>query len=261
MGCLLLTSQCFATTLPCAAAEDRDQVVSCLRAARIERLDALLLDLINDPSNLGPYATVQGYMQERPAYAAEAVLSYKRLKTGIDADGTSLNSAQLSDEHATTAKDPPPMASTAQMDVQSHLPLPSLRRRQLLQLSGSFSDFEVSNGQLTGFTRRDTRITSPDNSVQAVSNDYSGFSTPISKDLQDRLEQIAPSLVQASSSFQGDDEPATPTAAAAAAEGAMASNGRTAGGAQAPVVAMGGGQQQVQPSLRIVGGVEAPTDR
>jgi hypothetical protein len=133
-----------------------------------------------------------------------------------------------------------------------------------MQLSGSFSDFQVSKGQLTGFTRLDTRITTPDNSIQAVSNDYSGFSTPISKDLQDRLEQIAPSLVQASSAFLGGDEPAAASTAAAAAnaEGGVSGNDRAAsGGATAPVAAMGGEQQMVQPSLRIVGGVEAPTDR
>jgi hypothetical protein len=249
--CLLLSQQCSASTLPCTALQHRDQLLSCLNDAQNERLDALLFDLISDPSNLGPYATVQGYLQERPSYAAEAVLTYSRLQTSINPPEAALDSFQLAVNQATTADTPP--AST--------LPEHSHKHRHLLELSGTFSDLEVSDGQLNGFTRRDTRITAPDSSFQAVSKDFSSFSTPLTRELQDKLAHLVPSLADASSTFLGSDQPPPPPAAAAA--GGVSSNDRAAAAAAAApaVTAMGGGQQQVQPSLRIVGGVEAPTDR
>jgi hypothetical protein len=122
--------------------------------------------------------------------------------------------------------------------------------RQLHQLAASFTDIEETDGQLRRTTVSNIRVNPPDGSFQLVSNSYS--STPlITPEAADNLASVAPRLVATSNALLGGPgiQPAGPVRSPALVTAAA---GPTRG--QQPL-------QPLQPSLRIVGGVAAPTDR
>lgn len=120
--------------------------------------------------------------------------------------------------------------------------------RQLRQLAASFTDYEATGGQLRRTTVSNIRVNDPDGGYQMVSNSYT--SNPlITPEAAHNMASVAPRLVATSNALLGSPgvQPAAtvlPTALVTAAAGNRD---------QQPV--------PLQPSLRIIGGVAAPTDR
>lgn len=144
-----------------------------------------------------------------------------------------------------------PVADAAELQLWSSVRSTSAYSRHLLQLSGALEDTQLAGGELTTTTLRTSRYTAPDGSLYATGEDFSKTSVPLDEALAQRLAAFAPTLLEASNTFLS--AVSDPTQQPAAPE----------------ATAMSGAQQQtqqqqmerMQPTLRIIGGVQAPTDR
>jgi hypothetical protein len=126
----------------------------------------------------------------------------------------------------------------------------------------------VEGNQLTRTTARKSSVKDPEGTFQFTSDDFSSSSQSLDnfdEESAKALEAFNPGLAAAAKAFLGES---TAPAAAIPSPSTSSSNSSTANGDQqrmaAPLVLpMAGGAQgqSPQPMLRIVGGVEAPTDR
>lgn len=126
--------------------------------------------------------------------------------------------------------------------------------RQLRQLAASVTDYEATPGrQLRRTTVSNIRINDPDGSYQMVSNIYSTSTPLITPEAANNVASVAPRLVATSNALLGslDVQPAGPPVLPTAAALVTAAAGNR--DSQQPL--------PLQPSLRIIGGVAAPTDR
>lgn len=259
-GLLLLCQLSLASSHHCSPAASRESVWSCIHGSRINRLEPLLLSLIHDPSNLAG-STVQGYVQHRLRSSAEDLLLYASLHTDSQTD--TFVDYRLDEEQLY-------VSDTAASAKQPKLPQPS-RLRQLLQLASTFTDIARHGNQLTRTSISKARVSDPEASYQLVSNSYESSSMPFSQEAVRFMATVTPGLMHASSKLFGDDLTITDEGNDALSDTAASISDSVRGsrlnGVKVPVAAMAGQQQQqqqmepLQPSLRIVGGVEAPTDR
>jgi hypothetical protein len=255
-GMLLLCLTSLASTHHCSPLASRESSWSCVQQHRIARLEPLLLSLIQHPSNLaGP--TVQGYVQHRLHSTAADLLLFASLQT--DPQTNIFIKDMLADDQLYVLHTP---ASAEQPDP----PKPS-RLRQLLQLAGTFTDVTLDGNRLTRTSISKTRVYNPETSDQFVSNSYESSTRPFTEEALRLMAAITPSLMDTSSELFGDDLTLSDQGAGFLPYAANSVQGSGSGGAQVPVAATAGQQPQqqqmepLQPTLRIVGGVEAPTDR
>jgi len=217
-----------------------------VQRARLDRLSSVMLLLANTPSAVD--TVLSAHLQRHSQYLADDLV----LLLGVHSP------------HKVVSKDAASVQSAAAhgYEVHQHQPLDSFRPsrlRQLLQLSSSSQSSKVNAGLLTSSSVRKTQLIDPEKGLHAVSTDESTVSIPLDRDLLNTvarsstgLAAMGDRLLAAFSAFS----PATVGDAAATSEPA--------------VISMDAEQQQqrqqqpmerLQPSLRIIGGVAAPTDR
>jgi hypothetical protein len=151
------------------------------------------------------------------------------------------------------------MSATTDDVVDAHQLQPS---RSLLQLSGSVTDTTVQGNQLTHTTARRSSLKDPEGTFQFSREDFSSASQSLDNFDEESAKALAafsPSLAAAAKAFLGGDASSSTDSSDSTKE-----QQQQQVTAPAPIVLPMAGRAQVQspqPMLRIVGGVEAPTDR
>lgn len=197
----------------------------------------MVLSQIHDPSNLSSSST-QGYLLQ-----AEEFILYSYLPAQAD----ELLPAPVQHTSATTDD-----------VVDAHQLQPS---RSLLQLSGSVTDTTLQGNQLTRTTARKSSLKDPEGTFQFSREDFSSTSQSLddfNEEAAKALAAFSPSLAAAAKAFLGGDASSSTDSSDSTKEQQQQMT------APAPTVLPMAGRAQVQspqPMLRIVGGVEAPTDR
>lgn len=197
----------------------------------------MVLSQIHDPSNLSSSST-QGYLLQ-----AEEFILYSYLPAQAD----DLLPAPV--QHTSAATDDV---------VDAHQLQPS---RSLLQLSGSVTETTVQGNQLTRTTARKSSLKDPEGTFQFSREDFSSTSHSLENFDEESAKALAafsPSLAAAAKAFLGGDASSSTDSSDSTKEQQQQMT------APAPTVLPMAGRAQVQspqPMLRIVGGVEAPTDR
>jgi hypothetical protein len=196
---------------------------SQLQQTRYDRLRARLVALIADPSNLGGLGVED---QQQQGYNTLLGLSGLQLDANL------------------------------------------MRRRQLQQLAGSVRDtrLDPSKGQLVSTTSHDARVTDPEGTYQVVSSQASSVGIPFDSAAFNRLASFSPGIASAAAALQDlgvstEGFPAAQAGDAGSAAVVQPAVGATDRAAQQQQQQSQRQQVPLQPSLRIVGGVEAPTDR
>ena len=226
-GCLLVRR---AHSHPCT-----DDAWSCLQTVRLNALRNLF-ETVQATSG-GTKAAVESYMSTQQQRATEELLLWNKVS------------------HNTYVHEPQHLQQGSGSDVT--------QLRQLLQLSGTIQDTKLSGNQLSSTSVTNTRITDPQGTLQAVGSDFSTFTTTLDAGLINRIMGFSDGLDAVSNALLVDlPDPDMSGAGAGELTAAIDAPPRVSAmdGPSGPQQQQQQ-QQRLQPTLRIIGGVEAPTDR